>query len=86
MSIMIDGCMNCHHSKSAHMPDGACLFDTTKYTPYPSVVFYPPFPYAWVKETEARALQSKRDKARNPRPFWKRWWGALLDHLSGYPF
>lgn len=35
MSIMIDGCQNCHHDKSTHMPDGACLFEPTMYKPYP---------------------------------------------------
>lgn len=86
MSIMVDGCMNCHKDKSTHMPDGSCLFDSTKFKPYPSVVFYPPFPYAWVKETEARALQSQRDKARDRRPFWKKWWSSLLRYLSDYHY
>jgi len=86
MSIMIDGCMNCHKSKSEHMPDGACLFEPTRYKPFPSVLYYPPFPTAWVTEKEARELQSKRDKARDRRPFWKKWWSALLCYLSDYPY
>jgi len=34
-NIMIDGCQNCHHDKSTHMPDGSCLFEPTKFKPYP---------------------------------------------------
>jgi hypothetical protein len=37
MSIMIDGCQNCHHDKSTHMPDGSCLFEPTKFKPYPPI-------------------------------------------------
>jgi hypothetical protein len=42
MTIMIDGCQNCHQSKMHHMPDGACLFEPTTYKAFPlTYITYP---------------------------------------------
>lgn len=35
MTIMIDGCQNCYKDKTTHLPDGSCLFEPTKFKPYP---------------------------------------------------
>jgi len=59
---MIDGCQNCHHDKSTHLPDGSCLFEPTKFKPYPSIYI-----------TTGRLSSSEPNIATLPKKKQDRW-------------
>ena len=35
--IHADSCKNCQQPSEAHLPDGSCLFNSTRYAPYPPI-------------------------------------------------
>ncbi len=70
MSLMIDGCMNCHKSKSEHMPDGACLFEPTRYKPFPPI-FVSSGDYVTIRGSVQHIANVAQKKASRWEAVWK---------------
>jgi DNA polymerase I-like protein with 3'-5' exonuclease and polymerase domains len=70
VTIMVDGCLNCHKDKSTHMEDGSCLFEPTKFKPFPPPYMYTVTGRLSSKEPNISTLPRSRpsaffDKIRN---------------------
>lgn len=74
--IGINDCKNCHQPRDAHLPDGACLFDSTHYEPYPPLTITPaPLRQApWYSLSAPVKLPTP---PLPPSPWYRRLWAFL---------